>query len=107
MNSLVRKILTVTIAIAFWFYSSVGVLAGVLSDRIDRYPDWDRQLQVSQHEGELTYPEWFRGRWIATSTLLEQIAPLAPEIVTPGFESNRQYIDKTDRVYRPICANKS
>ena len=94
MNSLVRKILIGTIAIAFWLYSSVSVLAGVLSDRIDRYPNWDRQSQVSQHEGELTYPEWFRGRWLATSTLLEQIAPLAPEIVTPGFESNRQYINK-------------
>ena len=94
MNSLVRQILTGTIAIAFWFYSSQSALAGVLSDRIDRYPNWDRQLQSSQHEGELSYPEWFQGRWIATSTLLEQIAPLAPEIVTPGFESNRQYIDK-------------
>lgn len=94
MNSLVRTIITGTIAIALWWYSSVSVLAGILSDRIDRYPNWDRQIQVSQHEGELTYPEWFRGRWIATSTLLEQIAPLAPGIVTPGFESNRQYIDR-------------
>ncbi len=94
MNSLVRKMLIGAIAIACWFYSSQSLLAGVLSDRIDRYPNWDRQPQVSQHEGELTYPEWFRGRWIVTSTLLEQIAPLAPKIVTPGFASNRQYIDK-------------
>ncbi|WP_373538431.1 DUF6816 family protein [Chamaesiphon sp.] len=94
MNSLVRKIVTGTIAIALWWGGSVSVLAGVLSDRIDRYPNWDRQSQLSQHDGELTYPEWFRGRWIVTSTLLEQIAPLAPEVVTPGFESNRQYINK-------------
>jgi hypothetical protein len=94
MHSLVRKIAVLSIAIACWFYISQSVLAGVLSDRIDRYPNWDAQPQLSQHEGELTYPEWFRGRWIATSTLVEQSAPLAPDIVTPGFESNRQYIDK-------------
>jgi hypothetical protein len=94
MHSLVRKISIWTIAIALWLSSTQSTFAGVLSDRIDRYPNWDAQPQLSQHEGELTYPEWFRGRWIATSTLLEQSAPLAPEIVTPGFESNRQYIDR-------------
>ncbi|WP_310489940.1 DUF6816 family protein, partial [Chamaesiphon sp. VAR_69_metabat_338] len=92
MYSLVRKISI--LAIVLWFYISQSAIAGVLSDRIDRYPNWNSQPQLSQHEGELSYPEWFRGRWIATSTLLEQTAPLAPEIVTPGFESNRQYIDK-------------
>jgi hypothetical protein len=94
MHSLVRNMTIGAMAIAIWLYSAQGVLAGVLSDRIDRYPNWDTQSQLSQHEGELTYPEWFRGRWIATSTLLSQSAPLAPELVTPGFESNRQYIDK-------------
>jgi hypothetical protein len=94
MNSLVRNILTLAIAIFWWCYSSQSALAGSLSDRFDRYPNWHNQPQVSQHEGELTYPEWFRGRWVATSTLLEQISPLAPEVVTPGFENNRQYINK-------------
>jgi hypothetical protein len=92
MNSLAQKIFICTIAI-LWF-GCQSAMAGALSDRIDRYPNWDNPPQVSQHEGELTYPEWFRGRWIARSTLLEQIAPLAPDIVTPGFESNRQYIHK-------------
>jgi hypothetical protein len=94
MHSLVRKMAIWSIAIGCWFWISQSALAGVLSDRIDRYPNWDAQPQLSQHEGELTYPEWFRGRWLATSTLLEQTAPLAPAIVTPGFESNRQYIGK-------------
>ena len=92
MNSLVRKILVVTIAI--WYGGIQTLLAGDLSDRLAQYPNWDTQPKVTQHEGELSYPEWFRGRWIATSTLIEQIAPLAPEIVTPGFESNRQYVNK-------------
>jgi hypothetical protein len=92
MNSLLRKMLVV--AIAIWYWGAQTALAGDLSDRIDRYPNWNAQPKVALHEGELSYPEWFRGRWVATSTLLEQTAPLAPEIVTPGFESNRQYIDK-------------
>jgi hypothetical protein len=94
MNGLGHKILTWIWAIAIWWSSSQSAIAGDLSDRLARYPDWDAQPKVTQHEGELSYPEWFRGRWIATSTLLEQIAPLAPSIVTPGFESNRQYINK-------------
>jgi hypothetical protein len=94
MNTLVSKILAFICAIAICSFISQSAIAGALSDRIDQYPNWNTQPQVTQHAGELTYPEWFRGRWIVKSTLLEQIAPLAPEIVTPGFESNRQYIDK-------------
>jgi hypothetical protein len=94
MNGLVQKILTCLVAISIWWGSSQHAIAGALSDRIDRYPNWNTSSPATQHEGELTYPEWFKGRWIATSTQLEQIAPLAPAIVTPGFESNRKYIDK-------------
>jgi hypothetical protein len=93
MHSLVRQISILAIAIVLWLSGIQNTFAGGLSDRIDRYPNWV-QPQLSQHDGELTYPEWFRGRWLATSTLLAQTAPLAPEIVTLGFESNRQYIDK-------------
>jgi hypothetical protein len=58
-----------------------------------QYPHW-HEPQLTQHKGELTYPEWFRGEWTATSTLLEQVAPLAPTVVTPGFEGNRRYLDR-------------
>jgi hypothetical protein len=91
---LVSKILACIVAIAIYLSSSEGAIAGALTDRIDRFPNWDGAAQVSQHEGELTYPKWFRGRWVATSTLIEQIAPLAPDVVTPGFENNRQYINQ-------------
>ena len=94
MNGFGRKILTWIWAIGMWWSSSESAIASDLSDRLARYPDWNAQPKVTQHEGELSYPEWFRGQWTATSTLIEQIAPLAPEIVTPGFESNRQYINK-------------
>lgn len=58
-----------------------------------QYPHW-HEPQLIEHQGELTYPEWFLGEWTATSTLLEQVAPLAPKIVTPGFEGNRKYLDR-------------
>ena len=93
MHSLVSRILTCVGAIAIYLTTAQNVIASPLSEKIAAYPQWN-QTQVSQHEGELTYPEWFQGRWTATSTLLAQIAPLAPEIVTPGFENNRQYIDR-------------
>lgn len=93
MNSLGAKILTYVWAIAIYLTTAQNAIASPLAEKIAGYPQWS-QTQVSQHEGELTYPEWFRGRWTATSTLLAQIAPLAPDIVTPGFENNRQYINQ-------------
>jgi hypothetical protein len=93
MYSLVYRILTCVWAIAIYLTTAQSVIASPLAEKIAGYPQWG-QAQVSQHEGELTYPEWFRGRWTATSTLLDQIAPLAPDIITPGFENNRQYIDR-------------
>ncbi len=70
------------------------VEAGALSDRIAKFPNWENKPPVTVAEGDLIYPSWMAGEWFVTSTLVEMIAPLAPEIVTPGFESNRQYLDK-------------
>jgi hypothetical protein len=94
MKILVFKVLVWIGLIAVWLWGFPESIAGVLSDRIDRYPNWDSQPQLTQHQGELTYPDWFKGKWLVTSTLLEQIAPLAPKLVTPGFESNRKYINQ-------------
>jgi hypothetical protein len=94
MKILVFKVLVWIGLIAVWLWGSPESIAGVLSDRIDQYPNWDSQPQLTQHQGELTYPDWFKGKWLVTSTLLEQIAPLAPKLVTPGFESNRKYINQ-------------
>jgi hypothetical protein len=94
MNGLLGKILTGICTIVMLWCGSQNALAGALSDRLAQYPNWEARSNLGRSEGELTYPEWFRGRWSATSTLVEQIAPLAPAIVTPGFDSNRQYIDK-------------
>lgn len=94
MNSLISRFSVFVCAIAIYLFISPSALAGKLSDRVDRFPNWNGAAQVTRHEGELAYPDWFQGQWVATSTLLEQVAPLAPDVVTPGFENNRQYIDK-------------
>jgi hypothetical protein len=94
MNSLVSRVLVFICAITIYLLIAPNALASKLSDRIDRFPNWHGAVQVTRHDGELTYPELFRGQWLATSTLLEQIAPLAPDLVTPGFESNRKYINQ-------------
>ncbi|GAB1539596.1 hypothetical protein NUACC21_22630 [Scytonema sp. NUACC21] len=44
--------------------------------------------------GDLVYPEWMVGNWEVKSILTDLVAPLAPDIVTPGFESNRQYLNE-------------
>ncbi len=68
--------------------------AGILQDRINQYPHWESQILFLNREEDLYFPEWFEGEWEVTSILREQIAPLAPRLVTPGFESNKKYLDK-------------
>ncbi|MCY7368326.1 MAG: hypothetical protein LH474_09255 [Chamaesiphon sp.] len=61
MNSLVSRILVFICTIALCLSNSQSALAGKLSDRIDRFPNWNGAAQVTRHDGELTYPDWFRG----------------------------------------------
>lgn len=68
--------------------------ASPLADRIASFPNWQSKPAVQVAEGDLTYPQWFAGTWEVTSTLVDLAAPLAPEVVTPGFESNRQYLNQ-------------
>lgn len=68
--------------------------AGVLAERLASFPDWKNKPPVSAPVGDLVYPEWMQGTWNVTSTLVDVVAPLAPEVVTPGFEGNRQYLNQ-------------
>lgn len=67
--------------------------AGQLAERLASFPNWDKPL-VQAAKGDLVYPDWIAGTWNVTSTLVEGVAPLAPDVVTPGFESNRRYLDQ-------------
>jgi len=70
-------------------------IAGNLSDRLTNYPRWMTKPVVSFASGDLVYPDWMVGNWTVTSTLIDLTAPLAPQIITPGFESNRRYLEQS------------
>ncbi|MDP5338510.1 MAG: hypothetical protein NWQ28_08025, partial [Nodularia sp. (in: cyanobacteria)] len=69
-------------------------IAGELSERLANFPQWEQLTSVQRAEGDLVYPDWFAGSWEVTSTLVDLVAPLAPDIVTPGFESNRPQLNQ-------------
>lgn len=68
--------------------------AGPLADRVANFPNWQNRPAVKAAKGDLIYPDWMEGTWQVTSTLVDMVAPLAPDIVTPGFEGNRSYLNR-------------
>jgi hypothetical protein len=71
-----------------------NAIALPLENRIQQYPQWDSKPPTKIAKGDLYYPDWMAGTWKAESILKEQIAPLAPEVITPGFNDNQQYIEQ-------------
>ncbi len=90
------KLLTTFCLIFFIFFCSGdgNVRAGQLNQRLKKFPQWEKLTSVQPAVGDLIYPEWIKGEWLVKSILLDLVAPLAPDIVTPGFESNRQYLNQ-------------
>lgn len=87
---------TCILVLLFWVNTMAIAAAETLQERLETYPDWRNfpTVETAQNGSDLIYPDWMQGTWAVTSTLREQIAPLAPDIVTPGFEQNRQFIDE-------------
>lgn len=77
-----------------WLVCSGQAAAETLTERQQAFPNWQSKPEVQLSDGDLAYPTWMNGTWRMTSTLVDMKAPLAPEIVTPGFEGNRQFLDK-------------
>ncbi|MGK7944213.1 MAG: DUF6816 family protein [Microcystaceae cyanobacterium] len=91
----ILKILIILGCLCFsWGLSTSTALADTLNERLTHYPHWHHQPPLTQTTGDIHYPEQFSGTWQVTSTLVEQIAPLAPTITTPGFENNRRYLQQ-------------
>ena len=65
-----------------------------LQERLASYPYWEPLTTTGEHKGEIHYPQWFTGTWQVTSTLVDQQAPLAPDVVSPGFEQNERWLDE-------------
>jgi hypothetical protein len=81
------------IAIAL-FYNPTETFAGQLATRVEQYPNWNSKPSLQVAQGNLEYPDWIEGTWQVTSTLVDLVAPLAPEYLTPGFEGNYRYLDR-------------
>ena len=79
--------------VAFTLFSQ-SAIASPLANRLQQYPQWDNKPPAKIARGDLYYPQWMAGTWSVESILKEQIAPLAPEVITPGFNDNQQYIDR-------------
>jgi hypothetical protein len=92
-SSLIRGFLGLCLLVVLLLGSSEAQ-AGQLADRLAQFPRWESKPPVTVAEGDLIYPDWMEGTWNVTSTLVDQVAPLAPEVVTPGFESNRRYLNQ-------------
>ena len=91
--AIVRRFVGLCLVLVLLLWGSEA-RAGRLADRLAQFPHWESKAPVSAAEGDLIYPDWMEGTWNVTSTLVEQVAPLAPEVVTPGFESNRRYLNQ-------------
>lgn len=91
----IRRNLTWMALLAFvWLMCSAQAAAGSLTDRQQAFPNWTTKPPVQISEGDLAYPQWMAGTWRMNSTLVDMVAPLTPEIVTPGYEGNKQFLDK-------------
>lgn len=77
-----------------WLLCSGEAYGGVISDRLQNFPNWSDKPLTKSALGDLVYPDWMAGTWEMTSTLVEAAAPLAPTIKTPGFEGNLELLDQ-------------
>lgn len=82
-----------------WLLEFNPVWAESLGDRLSHYPQWQDlpSLNPVQTGEDLIYPDWFAGTWQVASTLIDQVAPLAPDLVTPGFTANEALIGQPFR----------
>lgn len=93
-NFLSKNLIFIITIFCYFFLIIYPVNAQSLETRIQEYPHWNYQLSLAKPEKELIFPSWFEGEWNVTSTLREQIAPLAPKFKTPGFDENQIYLNK-------------
>ena len=88
------KLLNILLVFLVLFSFTPIAIAATIEERIQQYPQWNSKPSVQLAKGDLKYPEWMAGTWNVKSVLIDKVAPLAPDIVSPGFEDNNDYIDK-------------
>ena len=88
------RLLTIVLFFLMLLGFSNAAMATGIQERIEQYPHWNSKPPVQSAKGDLEYPDWMAGTWNVTSILVDKVAPLAPDVVSPGFEDNDDYIDK-------------
>ncbi len=88
-----RRLSWLLLLLTVWLLCSGDALALPLTERLQEFPRWEK-LPLPAAKGDLIYPDWLAGTWELTSTLVDLAAPLAPDLVTPGFESNQAMVDQ-------------
>ncbi|MBD2106922.1 DUF6816 family protein [Nodosilinea sp. FACHB-13] len=92
-----RRLFWLTLLLTVWLLCSGQAPAGAtalkggqsLVERLAAFPQWGTKPALPVAQGDLVYPDWLQGKWQLTSTLVDLAAPMAPDLVTPGFEGNR------------------
>lgn len=82
------------LVLLLWLFTNGTAQASTLSARLQQFPNWQGKLSVPTANGDLVYPSWFVGEWTVTTTLVDLVAPLAPNITTPGFNASQQYLNQ-------------
>ena len=88
-----RMVLLLGLAL-LWLLCSGSAQASSISDRLDAFPNWSGKPTLAAPRGDLYYPDWFLGEWQVVTRLTAMAAPLAPQLVTPGYESNQAYLEQ-------------
>lgn len=88
------RLLWIGFLLFVWLVATGKAQGETLTARLQQFPDWQGKLSVPTANGDLIYPTWFVGEWTVTTTSVDLVAPLAPDIVTPGFDANQQYLNQ-------------
>lgn len=89
-----RRRFWLALLLTVWLLCSGQAQASPLADRLAGFPQWPGPPSLAEAQGDLVYPDWMQGTWSLTSTLVDLAAPLAPELITPGFEGNRTLLNQ-------------
>jgi len=95
-NSLGRRqrLVWLWLLLMVWLLCSGQAQATGLVDRQAAFSQWPGPSPLSPARGDLVYPDWLEGNWQLSSTLVDMEAPLAPMVISPGFEGNRVWLDQ-------------
>ena len=89
-----KRLFWIALLFFVWLFCSGQARSGALAERLGNFPNWTDKPPVQTAVGDLVYPTWMSGAWSMTTTLVDMAAPLAPDIMTPGFEGNRQFLNR-------------